>query len=216
MKSRLMFKYFLILAFLFLAGTMILGFNTSIEAKTAKRYLITGFGAVGDGKTINTKAIQTTIDKCSMKGGGIVVVSKGTYMTGAIFLKKGVSLLIKKEGILQGSVNPDDYPDVNTRWEGIERMWTSALINADDLTDVSLTGEGGIDGSGDQWVRRFSTQRRANSSTNTPTSSPSARPESSAPSQPASNVRRGRPRLICFKNCRRVRVAGLNLRNQAI
>ena len=212
----MMLKYFLILACFLIAGTGILGFNKSIEAKTAKRYLITGFGAVGDGKTMNTKAIQATIDKCTMKGGGIVVVSKGTYMTGAIFLKKGVSLLIKKEGILQGSVNPDDYPDVNTRWEGIERMWTSALINADDLTDVSLTGEGGIDGSGDQWVRRFSTQRRANSSTNTPTSSPSARPDSSAPSQSTSNVRRGRPRLICFKNCRKVRVAGLNLRNQAI
>jgi polygalacturonase len=167
----------------------------------AKRYAITDHGALGDGQTINTKAIQAAIDKCSADGGGVLVVPKGTFLTGSIFLKQGVNLQVEKEGVLKGSVNAEDYPQVNTRWEGIEREFTAALLNAVDLTGVEVSGEGTIDGSGDQWIDRYRQQRQqsqeAPRSGYTPTLPP-------------------RPRLICFQNCRKVRIAGLSLKNQAL
>jgi polygalacturonase len=70
--------------------------------------VITGSGALGDGKTSNTKAIQNLIDKTAREGGGTLVVPAGTFVTGALFLKQGVSLSIEKGGVLKGSVNPDD------------------------------------------------------------------------------------------------------------
>src|SRR5664279_2796789 len=69
-------------------------------AKRTKRYPITDFGAVADGKTVNTKAIQAAIDKCAAsKQGGVVVVPKGTFLSGAIFLKQGVNLTVEKDGV---------------------------------------------------------------------------------------------------------------------
>ena len=166
-----------------------------------KRYLITDYGAVGDGQTLNTKAIQALIERCAAEGGGVVVVPKGTFLTGAIFLKQGVNLQIEKDGVLQGTANPQDYPQVKTRWEGVEREWTSALVNADGVTGVELTGAGTIDGNGEEWVRRAAAERQA-------------QPQNANPAVVA--PRRGRPRLICIQNSRRVRIANLNLRNQAV
>ena len=131
----------------------------------------------------------------------MVVVPKGTFLTGSIFLKKGVNLQVEKEGVLKGSVNPEDYPQVNTRWEGIEREFTAALLNAVDLSGVEVTGEGTIDGSGDQWIDRYRQQRQQPQD---------ARPSGYTPTLPP------RPRLICFQNCRKVRIAGLSLKNQAL
>ena len=97
------------------------------------KYDITRFGAISDGKTLNTLYIQNAIDACSKSGGGIVIVPAGKFITGAIFLKQGVNLNIEKNGVLKGSVNQADYPQINTRWEGEERIWTSALINIIDV-----------------------------------------------------------------------------------
>ncbi len=169
-------------------------------AKPVKRCVITDYGADGDGQTLNTKAIQIAIDRCAATGGGgVVVVPKGTFLTGALFLKQGVNLSVEKDAALLGSVNPADYPQVRTRWEGVEREWTSALVNADGLTDVELSGAGTIDGNGELWVQRAAAERRQ---------------QNAAPDRTALRV--GRPRLICIQNSRRVRVAGLNLRNQAV
>lgn len=147
---------------------------------------------------MNTASIQATIDRCSADGGGTVVVPKGIFLTGAIFLKKGVNLTIEKDGVLKGSTRQDDYPQVATRWEGVEREWTCALLNATGLTGVTVDGEGTIDGSGDQWVElaRLAREQAAGQSTNVP--------------------RLGRPRMICFQDCRKVRIANLKLRNQAV
>jgi polygalacturonase len=163
-----------------------------------KRYDITANGAVADGQTLNTQVIQATIDKCSAAGGGTVVVPKGTFRTGAIFLKRGVNLLIEKDGVLKGSTRPEDYPQVATRWEGTEQQFTAALINATDLTGVTMEGAGTIDGSGEEWVELA---RQARLQEN-----------GAAPTAP----RLGRPRLICFQNCRKARIANLKLNNQAV
>ena len=179
-----------------------IGLSANAMNKSPKRYVITEYGAVGDGTTINTTAIQTAIDKCSIAGGGVLVVPKGTFITGAIFLKKGVNLNIEKEGVLKGSTRQSDYPQIQTRWEGIERIWTSALINAEGVNNIEINGEGTIDGSGAEWPKIIRqnplqlTQATRDSLNKTP--------------------RLGRPRLICFNNCTKVHIANVNLLNQAV
>jgi exo-poly-alpha-galacturonosidase len=165
------------------------------QPKTANRYLITDFGAKGDSITLNTKAIQTAIEQCAAKGGGVVIVPKGIFISGAVFLKKGVNLEVEKGGVLKGSINPEDYPQIKTRWEGEDKTWTSAFINANDLNGVTISGEGTIDGSGDVWTAR-AIKARAEGNVNP--------------------VRVGRPRLICFQNCKNATIANLRLHNQAV
>ena len=181
--------------------------------KAPKRYLITDFGAIADAATVNTKAIQATIDKCAASGGGVVVVPKGVYLSGAIFLKQGVNLAVEKDGMLKATTNIDDYPIINTRWEGVEEPWTSAFVNAEGLTDLEISGEGTIDGSGEEWLRNSPPRRPPAAAGATPAATP---PPAQPPAQPPSQPRRGRPRLIGIQNSKRVHVAGLNLHNQAV
>ena len=176
------------------------------RTKLVKRYVITDFGAVGDGKTVNTKAIQAAIDKCASSSGGVIVVPQGTFLSGAIFLKQGVNLLVEKDGVLKGTTNIDDYPMIQTRWEGTEEPWTSAFINADGVTDLEISGEGTIDGSGEEWVQNNPFRR--------PPVAAGSPPSASAAEAP--RMRRGRPRLIGIQNSKRVRIANLNLHNQAV
>ncbi|GGF26783.1 glycoside hydrolase family 28 protein [Hymenobacter cavernae] len=182
-----------------LLGLSLLASSASAMRRASRSYVISEYGAVGDGQTLNTSAIQAVIDKCSAAGGGVVVVPAGTFLTGAIFLKPGVNLSVLKDGVLKGSINPDDYPQIQTRWEGVEREWTSALINANNLTGVEISGAGTIDGSGDAWVLRAQQQRQQ-------------QPQGTPPATPY----RGRPRLICFQNCRQARISSLRLHNQAV
>jgi polygalacturonase len=184
--------------------------------KRTTRYVVTGYGAIDDGKTVNTKSIQAAIDKCAASGGGVVVIPKGVFLSGAIFLKQGVNLLVEKDGVLKGTTNPDDYPQIQTRWEGTEEMWTSAFINAEGVTDLEISGEGTIDGSGEEWVQKnpFRRQRPpaapGDAPAGTPPPTPAARPPMAGP------PRRGRPRLIGIQDSKRVRITGLNLHNQAV
>ena len=197
-------------------------------AEAANRYVITDFGAITNSQTINTKAIQSAIDFCAGNGGGVVVVSKGTFMSGALFFKPGVNLLVEKDGVLKGSTNQDDYPQINTRWEGVERVWTSAFLNFDRMTNVLVTGEGTIDGSGDLWMRNggFGRRGRRGGTNSIPaqfSSQSELRSFGATPSNAYTNTfgtngfpRRGRPRMICFSNCRNVRITDLHLQQQAV
>jgi exo-poly-alpha-galacturonosidase len=170
-------------------------------AKGEQRYVISAHGAVGDGMTLNTRAIQTAIDRCAADGGGVVVVPEGTFLSGSVFLKQGVKLLVEKDGILRGSVDPGSYPQIPTRWEGVEREWTAALVNAIDLTGAEISGEGTVDGQGLVWWERYPRLRTQAALSDAPTL--------------ADTLGRGKPRLIAVQGCRGVRVAGLNLRNHA-
>ncbi|MEP6675455.1 MAG: glycoside hydrolase family 28 protein [Ferruginibacter sp.] len=166
--------------------------------KEKRKFLITDYGAKADTSVINTTAIQKTIDDCAAKGGGVVIIPEGTFISGAVFLKKNVSLTIEKNGVLKGSANQKDYPQIPTRWEGEERVWTSAFINVIGVDNIELTGEGTIDGSGDTWVSRSPPQgRRDTTLRNT-------------------GPRLGRPRLICFDKCTNVKISNLHLHNQAV
>ena len=144
----------------------------------------------------------------------MVVVPKGVFLSGALFFKNGVSLHVETNGVLKGSVNPDDYPQIPTRWEGVEREWTSAFLNFDNMTNVVVSGDGTIDGSGDLWMQRGGGPRRAPGQSPGATNAPAA--VAPAPSAPIPGLRRGRPRMICFTHCRNVRIADLHLQRQAV
>ena len=125
------------------------------DAPSLRRVAINQHGAVGDGHTLNTKAVQSAIDDCAKAGGGTVVVPKGVFVTGSIFLKQGVNLHVEKGGVLKGSQNTNDYPWIDTRIAGLEMKWPAALINADGVTNLQITGAGTIDGSGETWWREY-------------------------------------------------------------
>jgi len=170
-----------------------------------KKYLITDYGAIDDGQTVNTIAIQTAVDKCSTEGGGEVIIPKGSFLSGAIFLRKGVDLYVENNGVLKGTTNQADYPQVQTRWEGVDCKWTSALVNAVDLKGVKISGEGTIDGSGTAWPK---TQRLTRQQWDQ---------LSQADRDSLMKIPRiGRPRLICFQNCTNVSITDIKLLNQAV
>lgn len=104
-------------------------------------------GAVGDGKTLNTKAIQAAIDEAA-KTGATVAFKPGVYRTGSIFLKSGVTLRLDKGVTLLGSQNIADYPEIATRVAGIELTWPAALVNVYKQKNVRIVGDGVIDGDG--------------------------------------------------------------------
>jgi polygalacturonase len=105
------------------------------------------YGAVGDGTTLNTKALQQAIDAAA-RNGGVVTLAPGRYLTGSLFLKKGVELRLAKGVTLLGSQDLTDYPQIMTRVAGIEMKWPAALLNVLDQDNVAITGAGTVDGQG--------------------------------------------------------------------
>ena len=107
------------------------------------------FGAIGDGTTVNTAAIQRTIDDCATRGGGTVVLSGGRYVTGTIFLKDNVTLFVDASAVLLGSPAISDYA-INTgknHYVGESHM-DRCLIFARGAHHIGLAGRGVIDGQG--------------------------------------------------------------------
>ena len=116
----------------------------------AQDFPITKYGAKSDNTAKkNQKAIQKAIDTCSKKGGGRVIVPAGQkFLTGAIALKSGVNLVIEDGAVLEFAFEPDLYPIVRTRWEGLDCWNLSPLIYAYQQHDIAITGKGIIDGGG--------------------------------------------------------------------
>ncbi len=111
-------------------------------------FYVNNYGAIADGKTLNTVAIQKTIDACAKNGGGIVAFQKGIYLTGSLFIKSGVHFKIDKEVEIRGSEDIKDYKTIDTRVAGIEMQWPAALINVRNQENVVIDGEGTINGQG--------------------------------------------------------------------
>ena len=109
-------------------------------------YDITDFGAVADGKTVNTKAIQKAINKCSKDGGGRVLVPNGTFVSGSIWLKDNVELYLEPSAVLLGSNDFDDYEWVPYS-KGANQQRRS-LIFADGADNIAVTGRGTVCGNG--------------------------------------------------------------------
>ena len=115
-----------------------------------KVFNITKYGAsVKATAAANQKAINKAIDACSKAGGGRVVVPEGTFNTGAITLKSKVNLHVEKGAVLQFAFQPELYPIVPTRWEGLDCYNLQPCIYAYKQNDIAITGEGTIDGGGE-------------------------------------------------------------------
>lgn len=104
------------------------------------KYVITDYGVKSDG-TLQTKKIQSVIDMAS-ESGGVIVIPKGTFLTGALFFRQGVDLYIEEDGVLLGSDDISDYPICDTRIEGQNCKYFAALINADGIDGFKMWGEG--------------------------------------------------------------------------
>lgn len=124
--------------------------------KGIKDFPVDRYGALGDGITVCTAAIQQAIDEAAAAaGGGRVIFWEGVYVSGAIFVKSNVELYIAEGAVLQAVVDEEAYPEIWTRVAGIEMPWHSALINVIGQRHVAIGGKGRIDGQGEYWWDKY-------------------------------------------------------------
>jgi len=150
------------------------------------------FGAVGDGKTINTKAIQSAIDACNASGGGKVVLSPGKYLSGTIIMKDNVNLYLEQNSTLLASTEHKDFPMQplpKYRSHKDQMGGFFSLIYAEGAKSIAITGFGTIDGQGKLQ------KSRENS---------------------FSGDIDGRPRNLLFISCKNIRIEGIHLRNSGL
>ena len=112
---------------------------------------LTDFGGIGDGIAMNTDAFKAAIDHLESVGGGHLIVPEGIWLTGPITLKDNIDLHITTNAVVLFSPDRDLYPIVETVFEGLDTRRCLAPVNADGAVNISITGGGTIDGSGDSW-----------------------------------------------------------------
>ncbi|MEP9146654.1 glycosyl hydrolase family 28 protein [Enterobacter hormaechei] len=118
-----------------------------------KAISILAYGADPSAQRLATSAIQQAIN--SAQQNDVIVIPQGRFLTGALFLKSGVSLRLDAGAQLVGSQDLADYPLINTRVSGIDMRWPAGIINIIDCENVSITGTGTIDGQGAIWWQRY-------------------------------------------------------------
>jgi len=145
------------------------------------------FGAKGDGVTKDTQAIQSAIDACAAKGGGIVRLTAGTYVSAPIVLKSNIDFHLDKGATLLGSPNHADYPP-QTEFHLPDLQ---PLVGAIGATNIAITGEGTIDGNGESWWKEARGVK----------------------DHGILGVGKPRPKLIILDHCKHVRVEGVSIKN---
>ncbi|WP_299093638.1 glycoside hydrolase family 28 protein [uncultured Metabacillus sp.] len=154
-----------------------------VSTMTSSLYDITQYGAIGDGKTVNTKAIAQAINACVENGGGTVYVPAGRFLTGAVILKSNVNLFLEAGSTLFFSTDVDEYPIVHSRWEGVIRDVYASCIYAENSENISVTGHGTLDGNGQFWWDLF------------------RKKENKYP----------RPKLVSFDSCKHILLSGVKM-----
>ncbi|MDB5240250.1 MAG: exopolygalacturonase [Spirosoma sp.] len=162
-------------------------------AQFGKTYVITDFGAKSDSTLLQTDAIQKAIDVAARKGGGVVVIPKGTFMSGALFFKPHTHLHVAEGAVLKGSNNIADYPKLPSRMEGQSLDYFAALVNAYQVNGFTISGKGTIDGNGLRFWEAFWTRRQENPN--------------------CTNLEVSRPRLVFIWQCNNVQVQDVKLLN---
>ena len=123
-------------------------FKIALPVFPAKTFSIADKGAVGDGVFKNTAVINSTIRECARAGGGRVVIPAGIYLTGAITMASNVNLHLETGAVILFSGNLNDYELV---YSSGGKASLPSLINASGLENAAITGDGVINGNGDQW-----------------------------------------------------------------
>jgi polygalacturonase len=159
-------------------------------------------GAKPDGQTLNTKAIQRAIDEVFQGGGGVVTVPPGTFLTGKIELKSGITLSLQAGSTLLGSTSLDDYK-AHPESGGNGAAAGKHLIFAQDAENVTITGSGVIDGQGRSF---WEPSDRAHV--------PDDQQWAGVASHDLAPKKSGRPSpMLEFANCRGVQINGIRLQN---
>ncbi len=168
--------------------------TTKIDVKAlGAQFVITDYGAIGDGETLNTEAIQKTIDEAAKSGGGVVVIPEGRFLTGAIFFKPNTHLHVSESAILFGSDDISNFPKMPSRMEGQSIDYFPAVVNAYNVDGFTITGKGTIDGNGLNYWKAF-WQRRAEN------------PD-------CTNLEVSRPRLVFIQHSNDVQLQDVKLHN---
>lgn len=147
--------------------------------------------AVPGGDVVNTAVIQSAIESVADSGGGRLTVPKGVFKTGALFLKANVELHLAEGAVLLGSTDLSDYPTRVTRIEGHFEPWRPALINAEGVAKVAITGSGTLNGNGKPFWAAFWKRRSENPK--------------------CTNLEVERPRLVFIAGASEVTVRGIQL-----
>lgn len=168
--------------------------TTKVDIETlGKKYVITEYGVGMDSTVVQTAKIQAVIDKAAQMGGGVVVVPKGTFLSGSLFFKQGTHLYIEEGGKLKGSERIADFEIKETRIEGQTCKYFTALVNADGIDGFTIAGKGTIDGNGYHYWNEFWIRRKWN-------------PQ-------CTNKDAQRPRLTYISNCKNVTIQDVRLIN---
>jgi polygalacturonase len=161
--------------------------------KLGKHYRITDYTVKNDSTVVQTERIQAVIDKAAASGGGVVVIPKGTFMSGSLFFKQGTHLYLESGARLKGSDDISNFPLVMTRMEGQTLKYFAALVNADGLDGFTISGKGTIDGNGLRYWNAFWLRRAFNPN--------------------CTNMDEMRPRLIYISNSKNVQISGVTCMN---
>ena len=106
--------------------------TTKIDVETlGRKYVITDYGVTTDSTFLQTQAIQQVIDRCAEEGGGVVVFPKGTFLSGALFFKKGTHLHLVEGAKLKGVDDIRYYPLIPMHMEGLPVNYFAALVTAE-------------------------------------------------------------------------------------
>jgi polygalacturonase len=158
-----------------------------------KQFIITDYGAKNDSLVVQTKAIQKAINKAAKKGGGVIVIPKGVYLSGALFFKPKTHLYLAEGAVLKGSDNIVDFPVLPSRMEGQNLDYYAALVNADGVDGFTISGKGTINGNGLKYWQAFWQRRKENAK--------------------CTNLEVSRPRLVFIRNSNNVQFQDVNLIN---
>jgi len=158
---------------------------------SAKEFSVREFGAVGDGKTLDTKAIQQALDACGKAGGGTVLFPPGTYLSQRLTLSSKTTVQLEPGAILLADTNQDEYLKVPGDWLKAKSSGDfNPFISGKKLTDITFTGGGTIDGNGAAWWGEAEKAREI-------------KPGYTLP----------RPNLIGLERCKNVRLENITLQN---
>lgn len=162
-------------------------------ASLGRKYVITEYGVRDDSTVIQTDAIQNVIDMVARQGGGVIVIPRGTFLSGSLFFSQGTHLHLSQGATLRGADRIKHFPIRKTRMEGQTLQYFCALINADGVDGFTITGNGTIDGNGHKYWEEFWIRRRYN--------------------KDCTNLEAMRPRLVYISNSSNVTVQDVRLIN---
>ncbi|WAC13182.1 rhamnogalacturonidase [Dyadobacter pollutisoli] len=158
-----------------------------------KQFIITQHGATADSTVVQTAVIQKIIDRASQQGGGVIVIPRGTFLSGALFFKPKTHLLLSAGAVLKGSDDIAHYPIMPSRMEGQNLDYFPALVNAYGVNGFSISGAGTIDGNGLNYWKAFWQRRKENPN--------------------CTNLEVSRPRLVFIWKSNDVQIQDIRLQN---